>query len=102
MKNNPASTAHTATRRAVARAENALPFTVSPVELTLAQPTVLTRARYPGGSVGGLFAAAARWSMPVDDLTRAGREELPHAALQHVLDVFEDAGLRAGRGGAAA
>lgn len=42
------------------------------------------------GSKDGLFDAAARWSVPVDDLTAADREELPHAALRHVLDAFED------------
>lgn len=46
------------------------------------------------GSKDGLFAAAARWSVPVDDLTRATREDLPHAALRHVLNAFENPELR--------
>lgn len=46
------------------------------------------------GSKDRLFAGAARWSVPVEDLVRASREELPHAALQHVLDAFEDADYR--------
>lgn len=46
------------------------------------------------GNKDRLFAAAARWSVPVDQLTGATREELPHAALQHVLDAFENADQR--------
>lgn len=42
------------------------------------------------GTKDGLFAAAATWSVPIHDLIGAGREDLPHAALQHVLDAFED------------
>lgn len=41
-----------------------------------------------------LFASAARWSVPVEDLVQASREELPRAALQHVLDAFEDGEYR--------
>ncbi len=44
----------------------------------------------------GLFAAVARWSVPVEDLGRASREDIPHVALRHVLDVFEDAAQRSG------
>jgi AcrR family transcriptional regulator len=47
------------------------------------------------GSKEKLFAAAAQWSVPVEDLARAGRDELPHAAVQHVLDAFEDPERRA-------
>lgn len=42
------------------------------------------------GSKEQLFAAAARWSVPVDELVAADRSELPQAALQHVLDAFEN------------
>jgi AcrR family transcriptional regulator len=48
------------------------------------------------GSKVGLFAAAARWGVRADDLGRASREDIPHVALRHVLDVFEDASQRSG------
>jgi AcrR family transcriptional regulator len=48
------------------------------------------------GSKEGLFAAAARWGVRADDLGRASREDIPHVALRHVLDVFEDASQRSG------
>ncbi|MBP2371242.1 TetR/AcrR family transcriptional regulator [Pseudonocardia parietis] len=47
------------------------------------------------GSKEALFAAAARWSTPLDGLVAAGRTELPQAALEHVLDTFEDPERRA-------
>jgi AcrR family transcriptional regulator len=47
------------------------------------------------GSKEQLFAAAARWSVPLDGLTGADRGELPRAALQHVLDAFDDPDRRA-------
>ncbi len=46
------------------------------------------------GSKDGLFEAAATWSVPIHDLLGAGREDLPHAALHHVLDAFENPELR--------
>ena len=42
------------------------------------------------GSKEALFTAAADWSVPVDGLTGAAREDLPQAVLHHVLDAFED------------
>jgi len=47
------------------------------------------------GSKEALFAAAARWSTPVDELVGATRTELPQAALDHVLVAFEDPERRA-------
>ena len=44
------------------------------------------------GSKEQLFAAAARWSVPVDELVAADRSQLPRVALQHVLDAFENPG----------
>lgn len=41
------------------------------------------------GSKAALFAAAARWTVPVDDLVEADRGELARAAVQHVLDAFD-------------
>lgn len=46
------------------------------------------------GNKDGLFAAAVRWSVPVDDLTAADRVALPRTALQHALDAFDDPDLR--------
>ncbi|MEJ3653154.1 TetR family transcriptional regulator [Actinomycetes bacterium KLBMP 9759] len=48
------------------------------------------------GSKEALFAAVARWGVPMDDLGRASRDDVPHAALRHVLDVFEDESQRSG------
>ncbi|WP_218591233.1 TetR/AcrR family transcriptional regulator [Pseudonocardia oceani] len=42
------------------------------------------------GSKAALFAAAARWTVPVDGLVQADRSELARAAVQHVLDAFDD------------
>jgi AcrR family transcriptional regulator len=47
------------------------------------------------GSKEHLFAAAAQWSSPVDDVLRADRDELPRAAVRHVLAAFEDPQRRA-------
>ncbi|WP_232667077.1 TetR/AcrR family transcriptional regulator [Pseudonocardia sp. TRM90224] len=47
------------------------------------------------GSKDALFAAAARWSAPIEQLVAATRDELPAAALHHVLDAFEDPRERA-------
>lgn len=47
------------------------------------------------GSKEALFAAVARWGTPVDGLLGATRTELPQAALDHVLDVFDDPERRA-------
>lgn len=41
------------------------------------------------GSKAALFAAAARWAVPVDGLVQADRSELARAAVQHVLDAFD-------------
>jgi AcrR family transcriptional regulator len=41
------------------------------------------------GSKAALFGAAARWTVPVDDLVLADRSELARAAVQHVLDAFD-------------
>lgn len=46
------------------------------------------------GTKDGLFAAAATWSVPIHGLLAAGREDLPRAAIEHVLDAFDDPGLR--------
>lgn len=48
------------------------------------------------GSKEGLFAAAARWGVPLEDLGRASRDDIPHVALRHVLDLFEDESQRSG------
>lgn len=42
------------------------------------------------GSKDGLFASAAQGSVPVEGLIGAGREELTHALVHHVVDAFED------------
>lgn len=42
------------------------------------------------GSKEALFTAVAQWSTPVDKLLAAARAELPQAALDHVLDAFDD------------
>lgn len=42
------------------------------------------------GSKDGLFAAAARSAVEHDTLVEATPEQLPHAALQHVLAGYED------------
>jgi AcrR family transcriptional regulator len=47
------------------------------------------------GSKEGLFAASARWSTPVESLVGAGRDQLPYAAVHHVLDAYEDPEQRA-------
>jgi AcrR family transcriptional regulator len=47
------------------------------------------------GNKDGLFAAAARWSVPAEELTRSAREDLPHAAVHHVLDAFAEPDRRA-------
>lgn len=46
------------------------------------------------GSKDGLFSAAARWSVPLDELTGAARPDLARVALTHALDAFEDPALR--------
>jgi AcrR family transcriptional regulator len=46
------------------------------------------------GSKQELFAAAARWNVPLDELVAADRDQLPRAALRHVLDTFENAEAR--------
>jgi AcrR family transcriptional regulator len=46
------------------------------------------------GSKNALFEAAAQSAVPTEGLVRADRSELPRAALQHVLDSFEDADRR--------
>lgn len=42
------------------------------------------------GSKAALFAAAARWTVPVDGPVQTDRSEVARAAVQHVLDAFED------------
>ncbi|WP_026119767.1 TetR/AcrR family transcriptional regulator [Nocardiopsis ganjiahuensis] len=46
------------------------------------------------GSKNALFEAAARWAVPTEGLVLADRSELPRAALQHVLDSFDDVDRR--------
>lgn len=46
------------------------------------------------GNKDRLFAAAARWSVPLDDLTGADHGELHRMALQHALDAFDNPDLR--------
>jgi AcrR family transcriptional regulator len=46
------------------------------------------------GSKEELFAAAVRWDVPIDELVAADLDQLPRAALKHVLDTFENAETR--------
>lgn len=46
------------------------------------------------GSKEELFAAAVRWNVRVDELVAADVDQLPRAALTHVLDTFENADTR--------
>lgn len=46
------------------------------------------------GSKDELFAAAVRWDVPIDELVAADLEQLPRAALRHVLDTFGNAETR--------
>jgi AcrR family transcriptional regulator len=46
------------------------------------------------GSKEQQFAAAVRWNVPIDELGAADRDQLPRAALKHVLDAFENSETR--------
>lgn len=46
------------------------------------------------GSKEELFAAAVRWNVPIDEVATADLDQLPRAALKHVLDTFENTETR--------
>lgn len=46
------------------------------------------------GSKEELFAAAVRWNVPIEEVATADLDQLPRAALKHVLDTFENTETR--------